>query len=194
VAASEFLEAYWNVNIAERSRVRPATPDDIPGILAIMNDAIASRVAFDEQPKSLEDAKRWYAEHDERYAMLVAVDDAGHVCGFGAINRYHGNHDSHGGVASIKCFLATGAQRRGLGTLLMGEMERHARQHGFHKLVVRTFPANRGSRRLLRNFGYRVVGVYKRDGVIDGAYVDVMALEKLLSPGHYRIGNPGTPE
>lgn len=194
MAASEFLEGYWNVNIAERARVRPATLRDIGAIVAIMNDAIASRVAFDEQPKTKEDGKRWFAEHDARYAMLVAVDDEGNVCGFGAINRYHGEHDSHGGVASFKCFLASGAQRRGLGTVLMGEIERHARQNGFHKLVVRTFPANRGSRRLLRNFGYRVVGVYKRDAIIDGAYVDVMALEKLLSPGHYRIGNPGPTE
>lgn len=188
------MEPYWNVNIAERACVRLATLRDLDAIVAIMNEAIASRVAFDQTPKTHDDGKRWFAEHDARYAMLVAVDDEGTVCGFATLNRHHPEDDSHQGVASIKCYLASGAQRRGLGTLLLGEIERHARRNDFHKLVVRTFPANRGSRRLLRNFGYRVVGVYKRDGIVDGAYIDVMALEKLLSPGHYRIGNPGTPE
>ena len=74
----------------------------------------------------------------------------------------------------------------------MSELERHARTHAFHKIIARTFPANRGSRRLLRNFGYRVVGVHKRDAVIDGTYTDIMVLEKLLSVGHYKLGNPGT--
>ena len=194
VVARESVEAYWNLNIAERARVRPATAHDVDAIVAIMNEAIASRVAFDQTPKTREDGKRWFAEHDDRYALLVAVDNEGTVCGFGTLNRHHSEDDSHQGVASIKCYLASGAQRRGLGTLLLGEIERHARRNDFHKLVVRTYPANRGSRRLLRNFGFRVVGVYKRDGIVDGTYIDVMALEKLLSPGHYRIGNPGTPE
>ena len=116
----------------------------------------------------------------------------GHVVGFGSLNRHLPEHDACSGVATLWCFLASGAQRRGLGTLLVSELERHARNHAFHKIVARTFPANRGSRRLLRNFGYRVVGVHKRDAVIDGTYTDIMVLEKLLSPGHYKLGNPGT--
>jgi len=181
------------VNIAERTSVRAATRDDIAAIVAIVNEAIASRVALDEKPKTLADGKAWFESHDARYVMLVSVDDAGVISGFGSLNRHLPEHDACSGVASLWCFLASGAQRRGVGTLLVGELERQARQNDFHKIVVRTFPANRGSRRLLRNFGYRVVGVYKRDAVIDGTYTDVMVLEKLLSPGHYRgIGEADT--
>jgi phosphinothricin acetyltransferase len=186
------LEAYWNVNIAERASVRAAAPRDIDAIVGIVNEAIASRVALDEHPKTREDGKLWFSTHDERYVMLVAVDTEGHVVGFGSLNRYLPEHDACSGVATMWCFLASGAQRRGLGTLLVSELERHARTHAFHKIIARTFPANRGSRRLLRNFGYRVVGVHKRDAVIDGTYTDIMVLEKLLSVGHYKLGNPGT--
>jgi phosphinothricin acetyltransferase len=182
------------MNIAETASIRAATSRDVGAIVGIMNEAIASRLTFDERPKTQEHGKHWFAEHDARYAVLVAVDAEGVANGFASLERHHAENDTYAGVASLSCNLASGAQRRGLGTLLMGEIERHARRNGFHKLVVRTFPANRGSRRLLRNFGYRVVGVYKHDAVIDGAYVDVMALEKLLSPGHYRLGNPGKPE
>jgi phosphinothricin acetyltransferase len=188
------LNAFWDVAILDRLRTRRATLEDVGAIVGIVNEAIAARAAFDQHPKELTDLRRWFDQHDERYVALVTVDEDGHVLGCGALNRYHPPHDVHDGVADVSVFLASGAQRQGLGTRLMTELESHARNHDFHKLVARTFPANRGSRRLLRKFGYRVVGVYKRDAVIDGDYVDVMILEKLLSPGRYRIGVPGDPE
>jgi phosphinothricin acetyltransferase len=113
------------------------------------------------------------------------------VIGCASLNRYHPEFDTSSGVADVKCFLGLGVQRKGIGTMLLAELERHARHNNFHKLVARAFPTNRGSRRLLRKFGFRVVGVHKRDAVIDGDYIDVMILEKLLSPGRYRVGVPG---
>jgi L-amino acid N-acyltransferase YncA len=184
------LNAFWDVTILDRIHTRPATLADVPAIRGILNEAIAARAAFDQYPKELTDIRRWLEEHDERYVLLVSVDEDGHILGCGGLNRYQPPHDAHDGVADLSVYLASGAQRQGLGTRLMTELETHARNHDFHKIVARTFPANRASRRLLRKFGYRVVGVYKRDAVIDGDYVDVMIVEKLLSPGRYRVGVP----
>ena len=190
---AQALSSVWNARIAERSNVRMAKRDDLPAILTILNEAIAARAEFDEHAKTTADIKRWFDQHDERYAVLVTADESGHVVGFGALSRYEGDHDAYRGVAEITAYLASGAQHRGLGTRLMTELEAHAKRSEFHKTVVRTNPANRGSRRLLRKFGYRVVGVLKRDAFMDGAYVDVMILEKLLSLGRYRIGVPEEP-
>jgi len=187
---AQALSAVWNARIAERTSVRRARREDIPTIVTILNEAIAARAALDERPKTTADLERWFEEHDDRYVVLVSVDEDAHVVGFAALNRYQPEHDVYGGVADLATYLASGAQHRGLGSRLLTELEAHAKRNDFHKLVARTFPANRGSRRLLRKFGYRVVGVYKRDAVVDGAYVDVMILEKLLSPGRYRIGVP----
>jgi len=188
---AQALSAVWNATIAERTTVRVARPADLAAIVTIMNEAIAARAAFDAHPRAESDLRRWFAEHDERYAVLVSVDQDGHVNGCASLNRYQSPHDIYDGVADVSCFVGSGAQHRGLGTRLLTDLEAHARRAGFHKLVARSFPANRGSRRLLRKFGYRVVGVYKRDAVIDGGYVDVMILEKLLSPGRYKVGVPG---
>jgi L-amino acid N-acyltransferase YncA len=188
---AQALSAVWNATIAERTNVRRAVRADVPVITTIVNEAIAARAAFDERPKSLADLERWFAEHDDRYVVLVSVDEKGTVVGCASLNRYQAPHDIYGGVADVTCFLASGAQHRGLGSRLLAELETAARHNNFHKLVARTFPANRSSRRLLRKFAFRVVGVYKRDAVVDGDYVDVMILEKLLSPGRYKVSAPG---
>jgi len=188
---AQALSAVWNASIAERTSVRRARREDIPAIATIVNEAIAARAAFDAHPKPVADLERWFAEHDERYVVLVSVDEDGHVVGCASLNRYQQPHDIYGGVADVTCYLASGAQHRGLGSKLVTELEAHARRNDFHKLNARTFPANRGSRQLLRKFGFRVVGVYKRDAVVDGDYVDVMILEKLLSPGRYKVSVPG---
>jgi L-amino acid N-acyltransferase YncA len=188
---AQALSAVWNATIAERTSVRGAVRTDIPAITTIVNEAIAARAAFDERPKSLADLEHWFAEHDERYGILVSVDDKGTVVGFASLNRYQAPHDIYGGVADVTCYLASGAQHRGLGSRLLAALETLARRNNFHKLVARTFPANRGSRRLLRKFAFRVVGVYKRDALVDGDYIDVMILEKLLSLGRYKVSAPG---
>jgi len=183
-----------DMSSVERATIRRATEADVETLVTIVNEAVAARTAFDQEPQSHADVLRWFHEHDGRYLMLVAVDEEGHVLGCASLNRYHPQYDTGAGVADITLFLALGAQRRGLGTRLLTELERHARHHDFHKIVARTFPANRSSRRLLNKFGYRVVGVHRRDAVIDGDYVDVMLLEKLLSPGRYRVGIPSDAE
>ncbi len=190
VAEALSAAATSEATFAERTTIRRASVKDIPALASIVNDAVAARSAFDEKPQSEAGIRRWFDEHDGRYVLLVAVDPDGEVIGCASLNRYHPEFDTSSGVADVKCFLGLGVQRRGIGSMLVAELERHARQHDFHKLVARAFPANRGSRKLLRKFGFRVVGVHKRDAVIDGDYVDVMLLEKLLSPGKYRVGVP----
>jgi L-amino acid N-acyltransferase YncA len=48
--------------------------------------------------------------------------------------------------------------------------------------VLFTFGFNEAGQRLYRSRGFREVGVFRNQGKLDGEYVDVMAMEKLL-PG-----------
>jgi len=49
-----------------------------------------------------------------------------------------------------------------------------------NKLVLFTFPFNEAGQRLYRKCGFREVGVFQKQGRLDGCFVDVMAMEKLL--------------
>jgi phosphinothricin acetyltransferase len=55
-----------------------------------------------------------------------------------------------------------------------------AKRAGFWKLVSRIFPENVASRNLVRELGFREVGVYEKHGKLDGAWRDVVIVERLL--------------
>ena len=52
-------------------------------------------------------------------------------------------------------------------------------ERGFWKIVSRSFPENTASLALHERCGFRV-GVYKRDGKLEGAWRDCVIVERLL--------------
>ncbi len=55
--------------------IREAKRQDLTAITEIYNDTIVKTVAtFDTEPKSMEEQRAWFAEHDTKYPILVAED------------------------------------------------------------------------------------------------------------------------
>jgi hypothetical protein len=51
---------------------------------------------------------------------------------------------------------------------------------GLWKLVSRIFPSNEASRALCRKHGFREVGVYEKHARLDGRWLDVVIVERLI--------------
>jgi phosphinothricin acetyltransferase len=51
---------------------------------------------------------------------------------------------------------------------------------GFHKLVLAGFATNKASVALYERLGFREVGTYREQGQLDGRWVDVLLMERLL--------------
>ena len=51
---------------------------------------------------------------------------------------------------------------------------------GFSKLFARNFPENRASLALCARHGFRIVGTYEKHGRLDGAWRDVVIVERLF--------------
>ena len=54
------------------------------------------------------------------------------------------------------------------------------RERGFWKILSRIFPENVASLALHERCGFRVVGIYRRHGKLDGVWRDCVIVEKLL--------------
>ena len=54
------------------------------------------------------------------------------------------------------------------------------REHGYHKLVLSAFPFNKPGVALYEKLGFRTVGIYHEQGMLDGQWVDTIIMEKLL--------------
>ena len=55
-----------------------------------------------------------------------------------------------------------------------------AREIGYHKMALSTFPTNTGGVRLYERLGFSRVGVYREQGMLGGTWVDTLIMEKLL--------------
>jgi phosphinothricin acetyltransferase len=162
--------------------VRSATPDDLDAIRRTYNDGIADRIAtLDTDAKSAEDIRAWWTDHTGRYAVLVAEDHSGSILGWASLNPYS-HRCAHRGVADLSVYVGREHRGNGVGSLLLGALERTAKANDFHKIVLFALATNTIGQRLYRKAGYAEVGVFREHGQLDGTFVDVLAMEKILRP------------
>jgi ribosomal protein S18 acetylase RimI-like enzyme len=67
-------------------------------------------------------------------------------------------------------------QGEGIGTLLLDAAVAHARAAGRRRLLLRVLSTNTGARRLYERHGFTTEGTYHEAFLIDGAYVDDIAM------------------
>ena len=101
--------------------VRPAVSADLPGILEIYNEAVLHTTAtYDYEPRTLEHRRQWFEERQrEGYPVFVAVDAAGRVEGWSALNPFHARV-GYRFTAENSVYVAADCRGRGLGGQLLG--------------------------------------------------------------------------
>ncbi|KIL37152.1 GCN5 family acetyltransferase [Gordoniibacillus kamchatkensis] len=159
--------------------IRRAADQDLPRIMLIYNQGIEDRIAtLESDVKDLSFMREWFGKHQGRYAVIVAEKD-GVVVGWASINQYN-SRCAYDGVGDLSIYIERESRGKGIGKRLLNELETLGRDHGFYKFVLFTFPFNGLGQGLYRKAGYREVGVFQNQGILDGNFVDVMAMEKQL--------------
>jgi L-amino acid N-acyltransferase YncA len=157
--------------------IRPATPDDAGAIASIYNEGIRGRGAtFETRERTAADVAGWFG--DPRHPVLVA-EDGETVVGWAAASTYR-SRDCYAGIAEFSVYVASVARGRRVGDALMAAFLPACEAAGVWKLLSRIFPENTGSLALCARHGFREVGVYRRHGRLDGAWRDVVIVERLL--------------
>ena len=158
--------------------IRSAHSGDAVQIAAIYNQGIEDRGAtFETQFRTGTDIALKLAESD-RFPIVVAADSA-RVLGWAGLSSYR-SRPCYSGIAEFSIYLDRDARGHGLGRQLLTALIDAARERGFWKLVSRIFPANAASRRLCQSCGFREVGVYEKHARLDGEWLDVVIVERLL--------------
>jgi L-amino acid N-acyltransferase YncA len=157
-------------------RADPATASDCAAIARIYNEGIEDRLAtFETRLRSAAEVEGWLGG---RYPVVVVRDD-GAVRAFAACSEYR-PRACYRDIAEFSVYVAREARGRGLGGIALDGLAEAAVAAGLRKLVSRVFVENVASRRLLARKGFREVGVYRRHGLLDGVWHDVVIVERLL--------------
>lgn len=160
--------------------LRQAQQTDLESILSIYNQGIEDRIAtLEVEPKDMDYMTKWFENHNGRYRAFVAQVD-GEVVGWGSLQPYS-HRCAYAGVAELSVYIRRDSRGKGVGQKLLAALEDFAKANDFHKLVLGTFPFNQNGQGLYKKMGFREVGTFKNQGKIDGKWVDVMWMEKLLS-------------
>jgi L-amino acid N-acyltransferase YncA len=194
-AATNFLAAYLS-GLGQRARswsglveatrlegkmeIRDATPEDAAAIAEIYNQGIEDRMAtLETQLRTPEERAEWLAAHDSRHPVIVATDSNATPIGWGSLNTFN-PRPAYDHVVDFSVYVAREQRGRGVGDALLGALDTRARALGYHKMVLAAFPTNAPGMRLYERHGFRTVGIFREQGMLDGQWVDVIVMEKIL--------------
>ncbi|OKP73644.1 hypothetical protein A3842_21725 [Paenibacillus sp. P3E] len=94
------------------------------------------------------------------------------MIGWASLNPYSHRY-AYSRVADLSVYIERSIRGQGIGSALLEKLEAAAQDNAFHKIVLFTFPFNDAGQGLYRKMGYREVGVFEKQGVRDGAFIDV---------------------
>jgi phosphinothricin acetyltransferase len=158
---------------------RLARPDDAAAIAAIYNEGIADRVAtFETEPRTAAQIAAQLADKGDRFPTVV-VERQGRVVAWAGAGAYR-SRPAYAGVAEHSVYVARAARGAGAGRAALEALCHAYAERGFWKIVSRIFPENTASLALHERCGFRVVGVYRRHGRLDGEWKDCVIVERLL--------------
>lgn len=161
--------------------IRAAASTDAGAICTIYNQGIEDRIAtLETEVRTPEERRQWLAARGPRHPVIVAEAE-GQVVGWGSLNAFNPRR-AYDHVVDFSVYVERRWRGKGVGRRLLERLVELAREVGYHKMVLSTFPFNESGVALYERLGFRRVGVYREQGMLDGAWVDTLIMEKILEP------------
>ena len=161
-------------------KIRDATAEDVPGMLAIYNDVLTTSTAiYRDDPATLDAHHEWFAQRQAAgYPVLVAKDDHG-VAGFASFGdfrpwpgyRFTVEHSVH---------VRADCRGRGVGGALMRPLIVRARDLGKHVIIAGVDAENLASQRFHERLGFERVAHFREVGFKFGRWLDLVFLQRRL--------------
>jgi len=156
-----------------------ASIEHLEAITDIYNQAVLTTTAtFDTEPISLDEQKIWFAEHNEKFPIFVALKH-GKVVGWASLSRWSGRC-AYSDTAEISIYIKEGFRGKGIGTKLLKRVLDEGKKGGIHTVLARIAEGSDASIRLHQNAGFEYVGVMKEVGKKFGKLLDVHLLQLIL--------------
>jgi len=160
--------------------IRDAVAEDVPAILAIYNEVIASSTAvYRDTPATLDDRLDWFnARRAQSYPILVAADDSG-LLGFASYGdfrawpgyRFSVEHTVH---------IRADQRGRGVGSALMRVLIQRAVAQGKHVMIGGVDAENEASLRFHERLGFVRAARLHQVGFKFNRWLDLVFVERVL--------------
>lgn len=161
--------------------IRPASMDDAPGIVAVLQEVTAERVySAIDRAWTVDEQRHFIESRSVREATYVAVDRSGQVVGYQCLDRHAPLLTTMAHVGELGTWLKAEWRRRGVGRALFLETAAFARSNSYRKLVIQVRASNTAGRSFYAGLGFVECGRLTRQVVIDGQDDDEIIMEFFL--------------
>lgn len=156
--------------------IEPMSRRDWISVRFIYEQSVAAGTAMLEYEAS--DWPTWDTEHLAACRLVARVNDR--VVGWAALKQASPQR-VYRGVMDVAVYVAPPERGRGLGKALLGKLIAASEREGIWTLQASVFTDNAASVRLYEACGFRKVGERERIAQVEGAYRDVLLLERRSS-------------
>jgi phosphinothricin acetyltransferase len=160
--------------------IRAATAADLPEILAIYNDVIATTNAiYDEKPSTLEERQAWFAERTRAGFPVLVADLNGAVAGFSTFGPWRARW---GYRHTVEHSVHVRADLRGkrIGGALIEALWPPAHALGMHAMIGVIDSQSQASLRLHAKLGFEVAGTFREVARRHGGWLDLVMMQKFI--------------
>ena len=170
----------------ENIRIRTATVDDAPALLAIYASYVeTTAITFEYEVPSVEEIRRRIANTLQRYPYLVAEKD-GEICGYAYTGTF-GERAAYGWAAETRIYLRRDMRGKGLGKQLYTELEKISAAQNIQNLYACIAYPDTDDSHLTGNsvafhtrLGYTMAGQFHHCGYKFGTWYNMTWMEKVL--------------
>ncbi len=160
--------------------IRPATDADLPGILAIYNDAVEHTTAvFEYRPQTIDMRREWFRAKQAAALPVFVAAEGDHVLGFSSYGPFRA-WPAYKYSVELSVYVDATARRRGIGAALVGAIVSEARARELHVLMAGITGDNAISLRLHERLGFVEVAHIPQVGYKFGQWLDLKFLQLVL--------------
>ena len=161
--------------------IRTATREDAPAINDIQNYYVErSTVTFLMKPLTLAERLQWFDGHSEAHPVTVAAIGET-IVGWGSLGTFR-SAAAYAQTPELSVYVHHEWHRRGIGTAIVNDLVDRARALGHHAIVGCCSSEAAASIALLEALGFARVGHLPEVGRKFGRWLDVVFVEKVLTP------------
>ena len=165
--------------------IRPATAADLPQILAIYNDVIATSTAiYTTEASTLEERRTWFdGRVAEGFPVLVAIVE-GDVAGFASFSAFRGAWPGYRHSVEHSIHVRADQRSRGIGSALVRALFPIAIAMDKHVMIGGIDADNTTSLRMHERLGFERIAHFREVGRKFGRWLDLVFVQRFLDePG-----------
>jgi phosphinothricin acetyltransferase len=167
--------------MSDRS-IRDATRDDVPSLLAIHNEVVATTNAiYDKGASTLEERLAWFDDRTRQGYPVLVLESDGVVAGFSSFGQWRPRWGYRHSVEH-SVHVRGDFRGQGIGTALMEALFARAIARDVHAMLGHIDSKSAASLRMHQRLGFETVGIFREVSRLHGGWLNLVAVQKLFAP------------